>query len=221
MDKSLTYTDLFFNNADFERRLRQGIIRYKGEPYQVTATGDTQMVLNILSGEFMGQGMTVSYDNKHVDLDPVPLGFVNKATLQYYLRKPIRLTRQLTHTQNTLIYNMIDDSWMFEGQNSSNNIFYNLEFVDCVKGNYPSIEAIQAKMLSSKKASKYGIAFHRHFAIIHRMNKETREKTYDLYFKITKIGEIDLLNMELKLQPAFNNCTNSRILRDEGLLIAS
>jgi hypothetical protein len=191
-------------------RLNNTVVLYDNEPVYITGVGAVgagdpkpdifrvyaQPLPYVGGGKFGGrilpdgkeEQMRKFISSKKFDLAPFPMGFVNKkGHVHYTSRAPRRQQKQglsdATFTSQCLLPHVraLDFTTAISSQ----------EFVDCIKGKYPSVQEA-TEMLKDDNVKS--VAFCRTFALV--KDAEIDDLIY-LYHKMNKVGFI--LEQQLKL----------------------
>jgi hypothetical protein len=120
--------------------------------------------------------------SKKFDMAPFPMGFMNLEGLAYYCSRLPRRQQRQGLSDGTFQAVAVGHEGM--GGHRLSDVIYFKEFVDCIKGNYPSFDQAR-RMLERGEATSVG--FTRTFALI--ADESMPELVY-LYHKKDKVGFI-------------------------------
>lgn len=183
-------------------RLQGTVVKYDGEPVYVTNVGQVGLndpkpnIYRVYAAKLPYNGREAIEEqrkfisSKKFDLAPFPMGFMNKDGVTYYChRLPRKQQRQglSNGTFSALEAGTagVGAGLAFKGDNKLRLEFVieMQEFVDCIKGKYPSFEIATKQIEDGAR----GVGFSRCFALVR--DEELPELVY-LYHKREKVGFI-------------------------------
>lgn len=133
--KNIVFKDI---TKDIAQKMDNCLFRYKGQPVWVRHAGSDQVALYNSMEPNGNNFATVAYNDKDLDFDSIPLGYVNYSPFKsvYYLKRiPVRKVRQGINDHNVRM------SKLGSGMPGSvNNILRSKAFVDMVNSRYPTLE---------------------------------------------------------------------------------
>lgn len=184
------------NAEEAQLRLDRSVVIYDGELVYVDhirKDDDGKWKIQVYDLPLTGEkGTRKLVSSAKFNFEPFELGYINPANLEkstrystYYTRAPVRKYKQGLNSENTTI---IKPQFPF-GQNKYGFLeFRELTaekgFVDCFKGNYPSL---QETLVTCKKYPERMLAFDRNFAVYYCDATDL----YYLYYKAEIVGRVD------------------------------
>tara|TARA_Y100000310_G_scaffold344692_1_gene458842 strand:- start:2890 stop:3495 length:606 start_codon:yes stop_codon:yes gene_type:complete len=145
---------------DMRMRFDQTIIRYKGKPIFVNSVSATpKQYVSRLNFTVLENGIegTILTTNKQLDINPLPLGYLNQwGMASYCARIPARMYKQGLHRDNLLV--LCDD----ERPRRDNDVYGTPGFKAMCLGDYPSFKFVLKRVFKDNVNS---CAFSRVFAL--------------------------------------------------------
>lgn len=198
---------------DAQMRLQHTVVLYDGEPVYITGVSQVgpddpkDDIYRVYAAPLpfvpdrngnQKEAFRKFISSRKFDLAPFPLGFMNKNDTTYYLSRQCKRQQKQGLSDNTI--GVVDMS-SFEGKGKGlprraftvSNLVTYPEFLDTIKGRYPSLEEATALLQGDANA----VAFSRVFALV--KDQDLDDLIY-LYHKTDKVGFI--LDGQLKLSKA-------------------
>jgi hypothetical protein len=197
------------NVNDAQMRLVGTVVLYDGEPVYITdirqkGEGDPKGDIFRVYAEplpYKGRGqseqMRKFISSKKFDMAPFPMGFMNRGGEATYLHRSAKKQQKQGLSNATLsVINLSAIQTLVKGGGAVRfeHLITYQEFLDCIKGKYPSIKEA-TELVSSGKAES--VAFSRAFALC---RDPSLEGLIYLFHKQDKVGFI--MDGKLKLNKA-------------------
>lgn len=171
----------FYNSDHINAYMSGTIIRYKGDPIYVHEAWQNNGRFRLKYSDITSRDepKTILLDNKDIDINPFPLGFVNNKTLGFIrdqdkvveinipsivLRIPSRRWKVGVDSRSVDILSIETQASVRPNFPDRRAVLYSQGFKDCVKNIYPSFGECCARLLN-KDRMEYAEAFSRRFAL--------------------------------------------------------
>jgi hypothetical protein len=166
---------MFDNVRDANMRLQGTIVRYEGQPIQIhEVVGVDAAIKLVVMGLVDEEVQRLGLDDPELNLDPVPLGYVNEGKgTSYVERIPIRKWKHGLHRENVHIRgDMVE---------LGRDVIRTRYMADTILGVFPTLpEALQSVVEGRRKET----AFNRKFSL--RMDEETG--IVNLMYRTERVG---------------------------------
>ena len=151
-------TKNFYDEHHAKIYLENSVIRYKKIPIYIRDVNQVENEFKLLYNKLGRQTIEMTFlPNKHIDFNPVPLGFLNTQRNTFYVsRLPARQWKIGLHQNNIKFTNAVI------GTKIKNPSLNSTLLANCILGKYPSYKAAYDSIISGKR---FITAFSRKFAI--------------------------------------------------------
>lgn len=136
----------FYDGRHANQYLRGSIIRYKGVPIivrDIFGEGKKMRIAYSELDQYYVGAQDIALDNKDIDMNPVPLGnlsfFYGDSWETFYAsRLPVKRWKVGLALENFTLERV--NGGGFAGNGAAEKVFYSKNLIDCIMGNYRSIQ---------------------------------------------------------------------------------